>query len=125
MKKNLSNREIDVMNVLWQSEKPLTASGITQCNPALSINTVQVVLKNLLKKSYVKVADIVYSGTVLSRAYEPKITQGEYITNQLLEEKGGRSNIFAALIEQETDPKVIEDLEELLRCRKEQLKGVD
>lgn len=123
MKKKLSNREIDVMNILWNSEEPLTASGITQIEPALSINTVQVVLKNLMKKSYIKVADIVYSGTVLSRAYEPALSQGEYITSQVLEDKGLNTDIFAALIEKETDTDVIDELEEILKARKKELMG--
>ena len=56
------------MSVLWRENKDLTASQIAQAGE-LKINTVKVALPSLLKKGYVKVADIVYSRTVLSRSY--------------------------------------------------------
>ena len=61
LKKQLSKRELDVMNVLWNSPKPLMASEIAQLNSALSINTVHTVLKSLLKNNFVEISDIVYS----------------------------------------------------------------
>ena len=65
---NLSAKETDVMSVLWRENKDLTASQIAQAGE-LKLNTVKVALLSLLKKGYVKVADIVYSRTVLSRSY--------------------------------------------------------
>ena len=74
----LSKRELDVMNVLWEEGKPMIASKIPEKRPELSINTVQSVLKNLLQREFIEVADIVQSGTVLSRSYAPVITPEEY-----------------------------------------------
>ncbi len=65
---NLSAKETDVMSVLWRENKDLTASQIAQAGE-LKLNTVKVALPSLLKKGYVKVADIVYCRTVLSRSY--------------------------------------------------------
>lgn len=121
MKQKMSNREMDVMNILWQAEEPLTASAITKSREELSINTVQVVLKNLKKKSYVNIADIVYSGTVLSRAYQAAISKVTYISTQVLEDKRLSKDVLAALIANETDLKLIAELEEILRERKNQL----
>ena len=46
MKKiKLSNREAEVMVVLWNSDKPLAATDIPAINPELSVNTVQAALK--------------------------------------------------------------------------------
>lgn len=123
MKRKLSNREIDVMNILWDAKEPLTASGMTQIEKELSINTVQVVLKNLIKKSCIRVADIVYSGTVLSRAYEPVMTKADYFSSQVLEDRGLNKEVLAALLKSETDLKKIEALEEVLRVRRKELKG--
>ncbi len=77
--KKLTNKELDVLRVLWDSEDPLLASEIYKIDPSLNSNTVQAALRNLTKKGYIKVADIVYSGTVLSRRYSPVVTQPEYV----------------------------------------------
>ena len=60
----LTSREIDILNILWENEKPLIASEIADARSDLTINTVQAVLRKLLKYQLVEVADIVYSGTV-------------------------------------------------------------
>ena len=79
----LTSREVDIMNILWTSEKPLIASEIADCRPDLTINTVQAVLRKLLKYQLVEVADIVYSGTVLSRSYRPTITSEEFAVHEV------------------------------------------
>lgn len=75
---SLSKRELEVMNVLWEEGKPLIASEIPDRRPGLSLNTVQGVLKKLLVRGFIEVAEIVQSGTVLSRSYSPVITPEEY-----------------------------------------------
>ena len=79
----LSDREEDVMSILWNTDKSLTATEIFHCNEEISKNTIQVVLRNLLKKEYIKVSDVVYSGTTLSRSYTYLITAEEYAADQL------------------------------------------
>lgn len=122
----LSGRELDIMNVLWEAEKPLIAKDIVGKNTSLSINTVQGVLKGLLKKNYIKVAEIVYSGTVLTRSYEPVLTAEEYTVNLIT--KGickhmSSDGIMVALLKQEEDEdQIIEKLEALLQEFKENSK---
>lgn len=70
----ISEREKDVMSVLWHTGEALTASAIAEKGGGLSINTVQSVMRSLMKKEYIEVADIVYSGTVLTRRYKPIIS---------------------------------------------------
>lgn len=50
----LTSREVDIMNILWTSGKPLIASEIADCRPDLTINTVQAVLRKLLNTSWSK-----------------------------------------------------------------------
>lgn len=82
MKKKLSKRQLDVMKVLWDHSSPMVASDIVNGSPALNINTVQSCLKVLLKENLIEVADIVYSGTVLSRSYRPLISRDEYFNTE-------------------------------------------
>ena len=67
--KGLTKRQEDVMNILWDAKKPIIASEIVKTGTDLNINTVQAALRSLIKKNYIEVAEIVYSGTVLTRSY--------------------------------------------------------
>ncbi|STP29605.1 BlaI/MecI/CopY family transcriptional regulator [Enterococcus durans] len=83
MKKyNLSNKELDILTVLWESKKPLTAKEIHEENPDLVLSTIQISLKKLIKKNLIKVEEIVYSGTVLTRSYVPKIKKESFVVDQ-------------------------------------------
>ena len=129
---NITNRERDVLQVLWTSNKPLLASDIPKINPSLSISSVQLALRNLLSKNVIEVADIVYSGTVLSRSYRSLISKEEFISNEVirnfkdLDKAITTKNIVATLLENEkNESETIKELEKLLQDRKKQLKRKD
>lgn len=116
----LTKRELDIMNILWDSEAPKTAAMIIKAQPELTMNTVQSVLRKLLKNKFIKVADIVYSGTVLSRSYAPTISREDYILNKMtteyqsLNKKISKTSIISAFLETEDDPeKIKQDITEL------------
>lgn len=107
----LSKKEKEVMRVLWNSSTPLVASQINNIDLKLNINTVQAVLKKLLLKEYIKIADIVYSGTVLTRSYEPTISIDEYVAGQLKYDLSDIGNIsklgvIAAFLEIDEEEKI-------------------
>lgn len=77
---NLTGREKDILDILWKAEKGMIASEIVKVREDLTINTVQAVLKKLLKRNLIKVDQIVYSGTVLSRSYMPTMDESEFET---------------------------------------------
>ena len=121
----LSRRELDVMNVLWAEGKPLIASDIPERQPELSINTVQSVLKKLLQRGFIEVADIVQSGTVLSRSYVPVIKPEEYAVKYVKSEIYpfdkiiSRMRYLNALFDsEENDEKLIEELERFIQEKK-------
>lgn len=127
MKFKLTRRELDVLNILWESSKPITAKEIVELNPSLSINTVQAVLKHLLKKEYIKVGDIVYSGTVLARGYSAVLDANEYMAEQLMQGISSKrlsvEGIMAALLRyDQNDEKTIEKLEELLKQHRDRIR---
>ena len=89
---NLTGREKDILSILWNSDNGLIASEIVRIGDGnLTINTVQAVLKKLLKRELIQIDQIVYSGTVLSRSYIPTFTEEEFtlnmISNQILDLK--------------------------------------
>ena len=121
-KQPLSNRELDIMNTFWDAGKPLIASEVVQINPALSINTVQATLTKLMNKSYIKIADIVYSGTVLTRSYETLVDRDTYMASLVKSNQVSLPGLMKQLIEQETDPEVLDSLISLIHDRQEALK---
>lgn len=128
----LTNRELDILNILWTAEKPLLASDIPKIDNSISINTAQAVLRKLLKKNLIEVADIVYSGTVLSRSYQPTISSNDFSLQQFvkqfqnLNKSISTPSIVATLLGHEKNEKiVIEELEKMLKERKKLLEGED
>jgi len=114
--KMLSNRDKDILEALWNSPTPLTASEIVQSNSELRTTTVQTVLRKLLNNNIVEVADIVHSGTVLSRRYKPVVSADEYAASQFYElgKKISKANLILHLLNAETDPeKVSEEIGQL------------
>ncbi|MBS7578440.1 MULTISPECIES: BlaI/MecI/CopY family transcriptional regulator [unclassified Enterococcus] len=83
MTTQLTKKELQLMTVLWNSSIALSANDISNINPDLNKNTIQVVLKKLLDKDLIKVDNIGYSGTVLTRLYVPVVSQEAYVSQSL------------------------------------------
>jgi len=124
----LTGRETDIMAILWNLDKPMLASEIAASGDQLSINTVQAAMKSLLRKGMIEVADIVYSGTVLSRTYRPTLSRQQYMVSHLRQYFQSLGNdystvsLVSALLDNDKDERIIDELEEMLRQRKEEFK---
>lgn len=125
MKKRITKKQLEVMKILWSSDKPLIESEILKRNDSLNINTVQACLRALVNKQFIKVADIVYSGTVLTRSYTPIVTQDEYLdfAYQDIVGKGKASSLIASLIDSETSPEELDLIEKMIQQKKQELTG--
>ena len=120
------------MNILWASEKPLIASEIADSRLDLTVNTVQAVLRKLLKYQLIEVADIVYSGTVLSRSYRPTITSEEFALHEVtsdylaFQKTLSKPLLVSALLDTEKDPvktrETIDELQKMLDAYKKKLR---
>ena len=91
----LNTRELDILNILWNSGVPMTSSDIVNAGRGLSQRTVQAVLRKLLNANLVKVSGITHSGNVLSRQYEPEASSKNIILHQFLEDYRNFSNIIS------------------------------
>ena len=80
----LNTRELDILNILWNSGVPMTSSDIVNAGNGLSQSTVQAVLRKLLNANLVKVSGITHSGNVLSRQYEPEASSKDIILEILM-----------------------------------------
>lgn len=86
-------RELEILNILWGSDKALTSMEITDAGKGLSQSTVQTVLRKLLKEGLVEVDGITHSGNVLSRTYRPVEMSREVVLQQFIEQYNAISNI--------------------------------
>lgn len=117
-KKILSTRELEIMEIFWKTNEPLVASDIKKYDLSLSLSTVHSALKKLIGKEFIKVAEIVYSGTVLTRSYKYIVTQEDY-EKKALSHSINPNNVTltafaAAILESENDKeKVLKSLDEL------------
>ena len=123
MKKHFTKKELEIMKILWNSQSPLIASEIANANPTLNINTVHACLRSLSKKDAIKIANIVYSGTVLTRSYIPTVTNEEYfgdLYNDILGTKK-ENLLLRSLIDTQTDITELENLEKIIAQKKKEL----
>lgn len=116
----ITNRELEIMQLLWHADHPLIASEIAAMKPDLTVNTVQSVLRNLLKHKYIEVAKIVYSGTVLTRSYRSLITEQDFGIDQVISDfhsfRGlSVSHLVASLLNEPVSSSEIDELEEVIR----------
>ena len=121
--KGLTKRQEDVMNILWDAKEPIIASEIVKTGTDLNINTVQAALRSLIKKNYIEVAEIVYSGTVLTRSYRA-IVKREEVPNETANEirKALRDeDVFARYIDEFDDSVLLAKLETIIEAKRKEL----
>lgn len=115
----LTGRELEIMNILWETGIPMAAKDFLDVNPSLSINTVQWALKTLLNRGYIEVAGVGYSNTVLARNYLPVFSADEYLVNQMMKSNICKNisveGVIAAFLKEKSDKKTIEKLEGILQ----------
>ena len=116
-KKRLTNKQMDVMNILWENDKPMAASEILKANEKLNINTIHACIRKLLEEAYID-----YSGNVMSRYFMPTVSKGKYFSESYKDIIGSKKLILTSLIETETNIEELEQLENLIRKKKEELK---
>ncbi len=124
MKNRFTKKEVEILKTLWSNDKPLIASDIVKFNSSLNINTVQAGLRSLLSKNSIKVADIVHSGTVLTRCYVPILSKEEYFDALYKDIIGDEKKIFPlikSLIDTKTTLDELEELEKIIAHKKREL----
>ncbi len=123
MSKRFTKKQLEVMKILWDNPSPMIASDIVKAGNDLNINTVQACLRGLVKEDAIKVADIVYSGTVLTRSYTPVITKEDYFGSTYEDLLGNdeSSTLIATLIDAQTDVKELDKIEKMVKKRKSEL----
>ena len=120
--KSLSQRQLKVMQVIWDSEVSLTASDITAA-AGLPISTVQASLRSLVSKKYIEVGDVVYSGTVLSRTYVPLVSKEQYLRTACagLLSADTTQLTMSAFVSEIASTETLDELERMIKQRRKEL----
>lgn len=118
---SLTKRELQIMQVLWDSSESMSAREITDKSVDLSQNTVQSVLRRLLKLGFIKTDGVGYSGTVLTRKYLPSYSHANYLTTTM--SSSAINRLVANFIEESTEEDQLQKLEELIKDKRESLKN--
>ena len=121
--KKLTQSQLHIMKILWNEKTPMIASDFVQLDSSMNLNSVQSALRSLLKKNYIEVSDIVYSGKVLTRSYIPVVSSEDYASENIngVVKDLLSSNILFQYVESENDIEVIERLQKKLEERKKAL----
>ncbi|MDE7204546.1 MAG: BlaI/MecI/CopY family transcriptional regulator [Lachnospiraceae bacterium] len=126
----LTKRAMDIMNILWDADKPLAASDFLAYDSTLTLHTVHAYLKKLLKNNFIEVDKIIMSGKNLTRCYKPSLSRNEFQTQKFLNtldyEQISVANLVSSFFEHSKDEvrelREISELEQLIKDKKQKLK---
>lgn len=127
----LTQRELEIMRILCEADKPLMVSEIVQRDKNGTIYSVQRIIQNLIKKDMVAVEGMAYNKKALGRTFKPLVS-AETIEQNNLQEMFSKivsknitaSHLIAALLPADNSEQTLEELnrlEEMIRERKKQI----
>ena len=122
----LTKIELEVMNVLWSSDKPLAKSEIAKLcdNKSWKDSYTHLLITGLIKKGAIKENGVKKVGKTWASVYEANISCEEYYANHVFcgSSKEVLPMLFHALIRNDKlNPDIISDLEQMLEERKKEL----
>ncbi len=91
----MNKRDLDIVNILFQSTSEMTATDICNAQRDLTQSTVIAVLRKLLKDKMVEVTGVTHSGKVLSRTYRPTAEAKKMVIEYFIQELDNVKNIFS------------------------------
>ena len=127
---DLSKNELDLMEVFWAAEKPMTRAEIIEASTSRSwsINSLYLLLNSLLRKEIIETAGAVRCGKGFGHTYKSVLNRGDFVASQVtgyLEKEADDSTVRTvakALIESDrVSAETLKDLEALIRKRQKML----
>ncbi len=124
----LTKSELEVMNVIWGAGRPLSRGEIISLSEhkTWKDSSIHILLNGLLSKEAIKEAGFVRSGKVWGRLYAANISCEDYYAKNVFADSSKEvlPLLFSALIKSdEVDAEMLDELEEMLEKRREELKN--
>ena len=118
----ITNSEKQILEVLWDEEKPLTFSD----DRTWKASSVHLLLNSLLNKDLIEVAGFKKTTKNYARTFQPTMTREEYSINQLRQEQRNTSRtlsrLFNALLKDEEDDDLLKELADMVDSRRSQIR---
>ena len=118
----LTRSELEIMDVLWAAEQPLSRSDLLESNQEKTWkdSSVHILLNGMLQKGVIREAGFVKRSKTYGRTFEPTLTREEYFATTIYSHtnKPRIVELFAALLRREDiTPDQLTQMEALLRQR--------
>ena len=122
----LTKSELEIMNVLWRADRPLSRSDILALSTEKSWkdNSIHILLNGMLKKEAIVEAGFTRSGKVWGRLYAPNVSIDEYYNENLFSQTSQKEFplLFSAMVNREDiTADMIDELESILQKRRQEL----
>lgn len=126
--KKLTDSEKQVLDLLWDSEEPLTSTEIVKlcAGRTWKPSYIHIMINSLLKKEMIKVAGFKKTTKNYARTFEPTMTRDQWSLFQVKQDQkstsSALSHLFTALVEEETDADLLDELSVILDNRRRELR---
>lgn len=119
----LTRSEMEIMDVLWASDRPLSRSDLLERSAEKSWkdSSVHILLNGLLQKNAIREAGMVKRSKTYGRTFAPAMTREEYFAATIFSHRHKPEivGLFAALLQREDiSAEDLEKLSELIHKRK-------
>ena len=119
----LTKSEMEIMDVLWASDKPLSRSDLLERSEEKTWkdSSVHILLNGLLQKGAIQEAGLVKRSKTYGRIFSPTMTREEYFANTIFchRHKPQIIGLFEALLKREDiTPEQLEEIARLVENRK-------
>ena len=126
--KRLTDSERQVLDLLWDSDEPLTSTEIVKlcAGRTWKPSYIHIMINSLLKKEMIKVAGFKKTTKNYARTFTPTMSRDQWSLFQVKQEQksasSAMSHLFTAFFEEETDLELLDELSELLDNRRKELR---
>ena len=130
----LTENELEIMEVLWREQTPLSRYEIIELTPGRSWSerSIHILLNSLLEKRAIEVVSFVRTNKNYGRTFGPLLTHDEYVlsaVNQIKQspcyksKKSAVTSVFAALVQDsDINDEVLCELEQMIAERRKKNK---
>ena len=129
-RKNVTDSQREVLELLWNSDEPLTSTEIVRLciGRTWKSSYIHIMINSLLKKEMIRVAGFKKTTKNYARTFEPTMTRDQWNLLRMKQEKGVTAELLKEMLEmiitEGADEEILEELFEVIEKRKEELRAV-
>ncbi len=127
----LTKSEKEIMGLLWNTDRPLTATEIVNLTPERTWKKsyIHLLINSLIEKQLIRSESLVRTGRNFGRAFVATMSEEEFLILQITASKHFSPDsipfLVSALLNATDDLAVIQSLEKILEEKKEKIQKAD